>query len=76
MQRAEGDPDYAAGGGVNLPGATGSLEPAPQFCDWEDDRFWAPLFLLAVAFSAGVLGPSPFARVVELVDTQVSEACA
>jgi hypothetical protein len=48
----------------------------PEFCDRESGRLQAALFLLAVAFGAGVLGPFPFARVVELVDTQVSEACA
>ncbi len=46
----------------------------PELCDRESGRLRAALFLLAVAFGAGVLGPFPFARVVELVDTQVSEA--
>lgn len=62
--------------------------PQPQLSDREGRWRAGALFLLAVHFYARVLGPaltgakqiaehpSMIAQVVELVDTQVSEACA
>ena len=57
------------------PGPVRRQLPVETFHDQrENGRLQAALFLLAVAFRGGLLGPFPLARVVELVDTQVSEA--